>query len=98
MCTFALGYYYHVWATFDGAPDGMVAGHVTAYQTPLSYLPKHSTSLQPWYNVHFRPWLLLPCMGNFRRRTRWYGRRSRDCIPDTTFLPTKTFDIITALV
>src|SRR5208283_795845 len=96
--TFTVVHYYNVWVTFHLASAGVVAGHATAYQTPLYYLPKHSTSLQPWSNVDIHRGSLSQCMGNFSSRICRCGRRSCDCLPDTTLLSTKTFNIVTTMV
>jgi hypothetical protein len=73
----------------------MVAGHVTAYQTPVSYLPKPLNAFKPGktctyvFHYYYRVWATFDGASNDAVRER----PSATC---TLPPPSKTFNIITA--
>jgi hypothetical protein len=59
---------------------------------------EHSTSLQLYLHIAFSRFCILPCIGNLPWRIQRHYRRPCDCIPQTTFLSTKTIKCITDMV
>jgi hypothetical protein len=79
-------------------PTYMVTGRVTTCTATLFYPRKHSVSLQLYLDVGISHTLLLRGIGIFSWRIYLYFNAVKMCWPNGSILPTKTFNIMTALL